>query len=176
MQTDDADDSVVIHAFQSSDWELISLPLALRIAFGFSGIMIHRLAMVFLLMPTVLLAVFCAWTGNSLLVPFILLSLWGFASRSSGPTGIGMLGTLVAGISGVLAGVVTETRMPAVVSWLPGLTWLASCAFVGTATQYLISAAASSEETFQRLVAGGAFRCCLQKEQHHDPTGVRQGK
>ena len=138
------------------DWRVTNWSSAVRTALGDKALIEFRAAFVVLLAPAVVLAAYSLYT-NSLALILVLLSFWGFWTSSISPTGIGMLACMFVAIVGFLLGVIMQDNLLAYSAVLPGVTWLGSCAILGTTASYLNGALRKSEATFQVLIERGVL-------------------
>lgn len=137
------------------DWRLTDWPSAVRVALGDKALRWFQGAFVVLLAPAVLLAAYSLYCTKFELIILVLLSFWGFWTSSTSPTGIGLAASMFTAIVGLAVSTFSQDTPLAFSSVLPGVTWLGSCAILGTTAQYVLDALRSSEATFQDLVRRG---------------------
>ena len=137
------------------DWRLTNWSSAVRTRLGGKALLFFRGAFVVLLAPTVVLAAYSLYANSLALMILVLLSFWGFWISSPGPTGIGMLASMIVAIAAFVMGCIMQDKMVAFSSMLPGVTWFGSCAILGTTTSYLSEALRKSETSFRVLISRG---------------------
>lgn len=137
------------------DFQLTSWSAALRMLFGTKALLLFRLGFVVLLTPAVLLAAYSLYSNRPILLVFVLFCCWGYCTRSTSPTGIGMIASMVIAITSVAISVVKQDVLFAFCGVLPGVTWLGSCAILGTTAQYIMDDVRSSESSLKALVEHG---------------------
>ena len=167
MQHADFLDGLDGHNF---DWQLTSWSAALRMLFGTKALLLFRLGFVVLLTPAVLLAAYSLYSNRPILLVFVLFCCWGYCTRSTSPTGIGMIASMVAAITSVAISVVKQDVLFAFCGLLPGVTWLGSCAILGTTAQYIMDGVQSSESSFKALVEHGVLKATTVAE----PSDARE--
>ena len=69
-----------------------------------------------------------------------------------------MLACLIVATVGFLFADILQDKLLAYTCVLPGVTWFASCAILGTTAQYVGQALKSSESTLQALIDRGALK------------------
>lgn len=132
------------------DWRLTNWSSAVRTAMGGKALLVFRGAFVVLLATAVFLAAYSLYANSLALMILVLLSFWGFWISSPGPTGIGMLASMIVAF---VLGCIMQDKLVAFSSMLPGVTWFGSCALLGTTTSYLNEALRKSEVSFQTLIS-----------------------
>jgi hypothetical protein len=140
-----------------SDWRVANWSAAVREALGRRALWNFRLAFAVVLAPSVLLAAYGVWSQRPTLLIWVLLALWGFGTASTGPTGIGMLASLLVAFSGSVIAVTQHDALFALAGLMPGVTWFASCAVLGVTASYLLEALRSSESTVRTLCDRGVL-------------------
>ncbi|MEI8022252.1 MAG: hypothetical protein WCH39_28840, partial [Schlesneria sp.] len=120
------------------DWYLTNWFSAVRIALGGWGLVPFCTAFAILLAPSVLLLIGSVYSGKfGLLVP-VALSLCGFWTSSTTPTGVGLFANLIVAIFGLICAVALNDWLLAFSAFLPGLTWFGSCAILGITASYVM--------------------------------------
>ncbi len=138
-----------------SDWRVANWPAAVRDALGGAALKKFRLAFAVVLAPSIALAGYALWSQRPTLLIWALLALWGFGTASTGPTGIGMLASLLVAAAGGVIAVANRDELFAAIGLLPGCTWFASCAVLGMTASYLLEALRSSPELVENLTRRG---------------------
>lgn len=140
-----------------ADWRVVHWGSVVREALGIRSLVSFRLAFAVVLLPSVMLAAYGVWSQRPALLIWVLLALWGVWTSSTRPTGIGILANLVVAIaSGIVAGF-QQDWLFILLGLLPGCSWFASCAILGTTAQYLLEALRSSPELAHSLTGRGVL-------------------
>ncbi len=137
------------------DCRVANWPAAVCQALGQRALWNFRLAFAVVLAPTLLLACYSIWSQRPMLLIWVLLAIWGFGTASTGPTGIGVLASLLVAVAGVVIAIIKHNELFAVVGLLPGCTWFVSCAILGTTASYLLEALRSTPELADSLSRRG---------------------
>ena len=140
------------------DWYLTDWLSSVRIAFGGRGLATFCAAFAILLAPTLFLLIDSAYSHRPALLILAALSLWGFGTSSTSPSGIGVFASLVVAFIGLVCAIMLEDWRLGFAALLPGLTWFGSCAILGTTSSYLIDALRMSESKFQTLFNRGILK------------------
>jgi hypothetical protein len=149
------------------DWQLTNWALGVRITLGNKALLLIQVAQVSLLAPAVLLAAYSVYSNRfALLIPAVA-GFCGYYTRSTRPTGIGMIASMIVAIAVFVAGVLAKDPVLACASLLPGVIWFGSCAILGTATDSVIDVIRSSEACFQELVRRGILTFGPSAERSH---------
>ena len=148
-------------------WRLTNWSSAVRIALGGKALLLFRSAFVCLLAPAVLLASYSLYWNRFALLILVIMSLWGFWTSSTGPTGIGMAASMLTATIGFVLSVFMQDKLLAFSSVLPGVSWFGSCAILGTTASYVTDAVRSSEATFHELTRRGILTANPKSEQSH---------
>ena len=149
-------------------WRLTNWPAAIRIVLGGRSLILFRTAFVIVLAPAVLLAFYSLYSSRPALLILVFLSFLGFGSSSTGPTGIGMVASLLTAVVGFVISVVQQDSLLGLSCVLPGGTWLGSCAVMGITAQYLIEELEKSEALFQTLLSRGILKPTDMAERSED--------
>ncbi len=142
----------------STDWYLTDWFSAVRIASGSRGLTYFCSTFAILLSPSLLLLIYSVSSGKPMLLIPVVLSLWGFWTSSSSPSGVGVFANLIVAVVGLTLSIVLKDWQVVFAALLPGLTWFGSCAILGTTTSYLMDTLKVSESTFQNLVSRGILK------------------
>jgi|GEM_PF-2111357 len=137
------------------DWRLTNWSSAVRTVLGGKALLLFRGAFVALLAPAVFLSAYGLYANSLAMMILALLSFWGFWISSPGPTGIGMLASMIVAIMAFVLGCIMQDKLVAFSSMLPGVTWFGSCAILGTTASYLNEALRKSEASFQAIIGRG---------------------
>jgi len=140
------------------DWQLTSWSAALRMLFGTKALLLFRLGFVVLLTPAVLLAAYSLYSNRPTLLVYVFFCCWGYCTRSTSPTGIGMTASIITAIVSVAISVAKQDMLFALSGVLAGVTWLGSCAILGTTAQYIMDGVQSSESSLKALVEHGILK------------------
>lgn len=121
-----------------------------------NGVLVKfRVAFAIVLAPGVLVAAYSLWSHRPAILIWVLLAMWGFGTASTGPTGIGMLASLIVAIAGVGTAILQRDWLFVALGLMPGCTWFASCAVLGTTASYLLDALRASPELADSLARRG---------------------
>ncbi len=138
-----------------STWRLTDWSSAVRIALNRRALFFFRVAFAALLAPTILLAAYSLYSSNLSFLLFVFLSFWGFWTSSPGPTGIGMVASVLVALVGSVCALLLHDSLLMYASVFPGFTWFGSCAILGTTASYLTEALRKSDASFQVLFSRG---------------------
>ena len=144
--------------FSRPDWYLTNWFSAVRIAFGRRGLAVLCAAFAILLSPSLLLFIYGVYSREPAMLILVVLSLWGFCTSGTSPSGVGIVANLIVAIVGLVFAVIKGEVPLRFAALIPGLTWIGSCATLGTTASYLIETLQNSESTFQTLVSRGILR------------------
>jgi hypothetical protein len=139
----------------ASDWRVANWPAAVRDALGRAALLKFRLTFTLVLTPSFALAAYALWSQRPTLLIWVLLAVWGFGTASAGPTGIGMLASLLVAVAGAVVGAMEQDWLYVMLGLLPGCTWFASCALLGVTASYLLDALRSTPELADSLCRRG---------------------
>ena len=142
----------------SRDWYLTDWLSAVRIASGSRGLTYFFSAFAILLSPSLFLLIYSLSSSRPIFLIPVVLSLWGFWTSSTGPSGVGVFANLIVAIVGLSLSITLKDWRPGFAALLPGLTWFGSCAILGPTASYLMEALRASELTFQNLVSRGILK------------------
>ncbi len=149
------------------NWYLTDWLSAVRIALGGRGLATFCAAFTILLTPSMLLMIYSVYSSKPVYLILVVLSLWGFWTSSTAPSGIGISANLIIAIVGLVCAIMLRDRLLGLAVFLPGLTWLGSCASLGATASYLIEALQKSESTFQTLVNRGILKTFVDSDDGH---------
>ena len=90
------------------DWYLTDWFSSVRIVFGVRGLATFCTAFAILLAPTLFLSVDSAYSNRPALLILVALSLWGFGTSSTSPSGIGVFASLVVAFIGLVCAIMLE--------------------------------------------------------------------
>lgn len=152
------------------DWRLTNWSSAVRAALGRRALIFFRSAFVALLAPAIVLAVYSLHSNRPMMLVWVFLSFWGFWTSSTGPTGIGLAASMLIALIGLVCAVLLHDRLLFFSALLPGITWMGSCAILGTTASYMIDALRSSEALFQTLVSRGHLTATEVGARAHPPA------
>jgi hypothetical protein len=136
-------------------WPLTDWGRAVRLLLGIRALWQYRIALAFVAAPALLLlahGLSAQKWGRSAIA---CAGLWGFATRSTQPTGVGMAASLAAALAGAAWGLAARDGLLFFGGLLPGLTWFAGCAVLGVTSSFLIDALKASEPLFEEAVRRG---------------------
>lgn len=139
----------------AADWRVANWSAAVRDALGTSAVLRFRLAFAVVLAPSVAVAGYGLWAHRPALLIWSLLAIWGFGTASTGPTGIGMLASLIVAVAGVVTAVMRQDWLFVLLGAIPGCTWFASCAILGTTASYLLESLRASPALADSLTSSG---------------------
>ena len=156
----------------SPDWYLTDWLSAVRIASRSRGLAYFCSAFGILLSPSLFLLIYSLSFSRSVFLIPVILSLWGFWTSSTNPTGVGVFSNLIVAVVGLTLSVMLKGWQPGFAALVPGVTWFGSCAILGTTASYLMEAVKASESTFQNLVSRGILkpRTATTEGQHIEPA------
>ena len=141
------------------DWYLTNWFSAVRIVLGGRGLVTFCAAFAILLTPSLLLLIGSVYSGKLRLLVPVALSLYGFWTSSTAPSGVGLFANLIVAIFGLICAVELNDRLLGFSALFPGLTWLGSCAILGITASYLMETLRVSKSTFQSLFEHEILKC-----------------